>query len=419
MESSLDTTCCIVGGGPAGLMLGYLLARAGVDVVVLEKHGDFLRDFRGDTIHPSTIDLLGELGLERDFLALPHTRVTTLDVVVGGHRIQPVDFGTLRGGARFVALMPQWDFLAFLAREAEKLPWFRLIMGADVTALSREHGRVTGVVARHEGAEFSVTSVLTVGADGRDSVVRRLAGLPVRGFGVDVDVLWFRLPRRGDEPATLGYLDGSSMVLTIPREGYYQAGMLIRKGALESLKRAGLDAFRSRIAATAPPVAPVVGSLTSWQQVKLLTVQVNRLSRWHGTGVLCIGDAAHAMSPAFGVGVNLAIQDAVATANRLAAPLLAGTASGRDLAAVQLRRLPPVRVVQPLQLLLHRRIAREGSGVPAALPRRVRVALRIVLPVARWVMARFVGRGIRPERPSRELKGLFETVGGLRDGPSH
>lgn len=414
---TLDTTCCIVGGGPAGLMLGYLLARAGVDVVVLEKHADFLRDFRGDTIHPSTIDLLGELGLKQAFLALPHTAIRTLDVVVSGNRIRPVDFTTLHGGTRFLALMPQWDFLDFIAREAQALPHFRLVMGADVTGLLRGHGRVAGAVAICDGRELRVSAAMTVAADGRDSIARRVAGATVQRYGVDVDVLWFRLPREGDETPTLGYLDGSTMVLAIPREGYFQAGMVIRKGSLPGMREEGLPAFRRRIADTAPPLAGQVPALTSWDQVKLLTVRIDRLRRWHGPGLLCIGDAAHAMSPALGVGVNLAIHDAVATANRLVGPLLAGTVRRRDLAAVQRRRMPAVRIIQPVQRQLHKRVARAGDAfsIPNPLPFGVRVGLRIVLPVVRRVLARLVGRGIRPERLSRQLRRRFETVGGLQD----
>lgn len=398
-------------------MLGLLLAKAGVDVVVLEQHDDFLRDFRGDTIHPSTIDVLSELGLRDDFLALPHTEITTIDIVIGGNRLQPVDFSTLRRGTRVLALMPQWDFLDFIAAEAKRLPNFRLIMGAEVTALRHDGSRVSGVTAQCDDGELTVSADLTVAADGRDSVVRRLSGLAIRQFGVEVDVLWFRLPRRGEERPTLAHLDEDSMVLTIPRDDYYQAGMIIRKDELGDLKDAGLPAFRRRIAAAAPVLASVVDTLTDWDQVKLLTVKVNRLRRWHVPGLLCIGDAAHAMSPAFGVGVNFAIQDAVATANRLAGPLRDGTVTTRDLAAVQRRRLLPVRVMQPLQLQLHKRIARPGPRftLPDPLPARAKLALRLALPIMRRVSARVVGRGIRPEHISPALRRHFDAVGGLRD----
>lgn len=405
----LDTTCCIAGGGPAGLMLGFLLAKAGIDVVVLEKHADFLRDFRGDTIHPSTIDLLAELGLKQEFLKLPHHEVRGLDVVLSGNRIQPVDFTRLRGGTRFLALMPQWDFLNFIVAEASKLPTFRLITEAEVTGLVRKGGRARGVTASAPDGDFTVTAELTVAADGRDSVLRRASGLAVKEYGIAIDVLWFHLPKVGRERPTLAYLDKKSMVLTIPRGDYYQAGMIIQKGGFPALQAQGLPAFRDRIAQTAPSVASVVDSLQEWDQVKLLSVQVNRLRRWYRPGLLCIGDAAHAMSPAFGVGVNFAIQDAVASANLLAEPLRAGTLTTDDLRRVQRRRLPPVRAMQPIQLQLHKRIANAGPGVnlPHPLPRRIRLVLRLLLPIIRRVAARVVGRGIRPEHLSPQLRRLF------------
>lgn len=405
----IETTCCIAGGGPAGLVLGFLLAKAGVEVVVLEKHADFLRDFRGDTIHPSTIDLLAELGLKEEFLKLPHNEVRGLDVVLSGNRIQPVDFTRLRGGTRFLALMPQWDFLNFIAAEAAKLPHFRLITEAEVRDLQRDGARVRGVKACGPDGEFAVNAELTIAADGRDSAVRQASGLELREFGVAIDVLWFHLPKTGQERPTLAYLDKKSMVLTIPRGDYYQAGMLIQKGGFPALEAEGLPAFRRRIAETAPVLASVADSLESWDRVKLLSVQVNRLRRWYLPGLLCIGDAAHAMSPAFGVGINFAIQDAVAAANLLAAPLREGTLSIRDLRRVQRRRLPPVRVMQPVQLQLHRRIANAGPGMnlPNPLPGRIRFVLRLLLPIFRRVAARVVGRGIRPEHLSSELRRLF------------
>ncbi|MEO7006532.1 MAG: FAD-dependent oxidoreductase [Terrimesophilobacter sp.] len=399
-ETTIQAQCCIAGGGPAGLMLGYLLARAGVDVVVLEKHADFLRDFRGDTIHPSTIDLLGELGLKAEFLRLPHDRIETLDIVISGNRVRPIDFRRLRGGTRFLALMPQWDFLNFMADRASQYPNFRLILQAEVTGLRRDHGRICGVTAVTPNGPIDVAAPLTVAADGRASAVRSAAGMVAREFGVAVDVLWFHLPKVGrPQPATLAYLDRRSMVITIPRAGYYQAGMLIPKGGFDAIRAEGLEAFRTRIVDAAAFLAPAVPQLASWEEVKLLSVRVNRLRRWYAPGVLCIGDAAHAMSPAFGVGVNYAIQDAVASANLLADALKAGAVTPKLLAAVQARRLPPVRLMQLIQLQLHKRIGRAGSGVnlPHPLPLRWRAFLRIILPIIRRAAARVVGRGFRPE----------------------
>ena len=407
----LKTQCCIAGGGPAGLMLGFLLARAGVEVVVMEKHADFLRDFRGDTIHPSTIDLLDQLGLKERFLELPHDDIETLDIVISGNRIRPVNFTRLKKGTRFLALMPQWDFLDFIAEEAGKLPNFTLLMSTEVTGLVREDGRVTGVSAMGADGELEIVANLTVAADGRESTVRRESGLVAREFGIAIDVLWFHLPKPSDPPPdTLGYIDKHSMVLTIPRNGYYQSGLIIPKGAFDQIRADGLEAFRRRIVETAGVLEPVVSSLTDWNQVKLLSVQVDRLEKWHLPGLLCIGDAAHAMSPAFGVGVNYAIQDAVATANYLAAPLLAGTLTERDLARVQRRRMWPVKRMQPIQLILHKTIARPGSGIVLAtpLPRRIRVLLKLGLPLVQWIAAHVIGRGFRPERLSRELQRLSD-----------
>lgn len=405
----LQTQCCVVGGGPAGLMLGLLLARAGVEVVVLEKHADFLRDFRGDTIHPSTIDLLDQLGLKEQFLELPHDDITTLDVVVSGNRIRPVDFSRLRRGTRFLALMPQWDFLYFIASQAAKYPGFHLLMNAEVTGLLREGDRVVGATASDVQEEVEIRADLTVAADGRASVLREASGLIAQDFGIAIDVLWFTLPKPQDAPPpTLGYIDRHSMVLTIPRGDHYQSGMVIPKGGFDEIRSGGMDAFHRRIVDTAAVLAPVVNSITDWNQVKLLSVQVNRLSRWYQPGFLCIGDAAHAMSPAFGVGVNYAIQDAVAAANYLAAPLLAGTLTEGHLARVQRRRMWPVKRMQPIQLLLHKTIARPGSGIvlPTPLPRRIRVLLTVGLPAVQWLAAHLIGRGFRREKLSRGLQRL-------------
>ena len=396
----LSTTCCIAGGGPAGVMLGLLLARAGVEVIVLEKHGDFFRDFRGDTIHPSTIDLIDQLGLRERFDAVPQSAIHTLDVVVNGNRLTPVDFSHLPGRNRNIALMPQWDFLSLLADEGARHPQFHLMMGAEVTGILRKGDAVRGLKVTTADGPIEIEALLTVAADGRDSTVRRSAGLVPKDYGVAIDVLWFRLPRTAiDPPDTLAYLNAESMVVTIPRDEYYQAGMLIPKGGYPAVQEAGLEAFRARIVRAAPFLAEVVGSLAEWNQVKLLTVQVNRLGRWWQPGLLCIGDAAHAMSPAFGVGVNYAIQDAVATANLLVDRLRSGTLDTADLDRVQRRRQPPVKRMQPLQLRLHAMIAKPGGGGFLADPMRwwqLAIAA-VLLPVMRRVTARIVGRGFRPE----------------------
>jgi 2-polyprenyl-6-methoxyphenol hydroxylase-like FAD-dependent oxidoreductase len=415
----LETQCCIAGGGPAGLMLGLLLARAGVDVVVLEKHPDFFRDFRGDTIHPSTLDLIDQLGLRARFDDIPRTDVSTLDLVINGNRLTPVDFSHLRGRNRNIALMPQWDFLTVLSSEAERYPNFHLRLGARVTDVARDDEGISGVLAETESGSLRVTAALTVAADGRDSDVRTAAGLVPREYGVEIDVLWFRLPKPAERPRdTLGYLNAESMVVTIPRTDYYQAGMLIPKGGYPEIQSAGIREFRARIVRAAPFLAPVVDSIESWDQVKVLTVQVNRLRRWWLPGLLCIGDAAHAMSPAFGVGVNYAIQDAVATARILARPIRTGTVTPAMLQRVQRRRLWPVRLMQPIQLGLHRVIARPGGGgfLPYPMKRWQRAVAAVILPVSRRVMPRLVGRGFRPERLSGDI--LNAAVSPLPAGES-
>ena len=399
--------CCIAGGGPAGMMLGYLLARAGLEVVVLEKHADFFRDFRGDTIHPSTIGLLGELGLRERFLDLPHNSVRRLDAVVNGYRVHPVDFGRLAPPNDFIALMPQWDFLNFLAEEGGRFPGFRLRMSTEATGLVYDGGRVAGVTATGPDGELHIRSRLTVAADGRDSLLRAAAGLKPVDFGVPIDVLWFRMPTPEKvPPPTLINIDHRDMAVTIPRGDYFQVGLLIPKGGLDDLREQGLDAFRRRISSVAPFLTPVAGSITGWEQVKLLTVQVNRLARWQLPGMLCIGDAAHAMSPAFGVGVSYAIQDAVAAANTLAAPLLFGSLSERQLALVQHRRERAVARMQSIQLRLHTVIARPGGGsiLPDPVPLWFRVLARAAAPLLQRVTARMIGRGFRPVRLASWLR---------------
>ncbi len=391
--------CCLVGGGPAGMMLGLLLARAGRRVVVLEKHADFLRDFRGDTIHPSTLTLLGELGLRDEFLRLPLTRVAAMDVVVGGRRFTPVDFSTLSGPDDFLVFAPQWDFLNFLADVGRRLPGFELRMSTAATGLLTSGSRIVGVST---SSGERIHARLVIGSDGRDSTVRAAAGLVPQEFGVPIDVLWFNLPKPSDPPPpTLGYLDGGALVLTIERGTYYQGGLVIAKGGYQRLRDRGLDALRSTLVATAPVLAPVVDTLQDWDQIKLLTVQVNRLPRWHAPGLLCIGDAAHAMSPVGGVGVNYAIQDAVATANVIANRLSDGAVPVEALAAVQRRREAPVRVMQAMQLAAHRQFAAAGGGPTDWPPPAARVVIAAALPVVRRLAARLIGIGLRPEHPAR------------------
>lgn len=403
----MKASCAVSGGGPAGMMLGLILARAGLDVVVLEKHADFFRDFRGDTIHPSTVGVLGELGLRDAFLGLPHTSIRTLDAVVDGTRLHPIDFGRLGPPDDFLVLAPQWDFLTFLAEQAEQYPTFRLLMQTEATELIREGDAVRGLVARGPAGDVRVEADLTVAADGRDSVLRAAAALRPRRFGVPIDVIWFRLPKPAEtQPSTLAYLGGGAMVVTIDRGDYFQAGLVIAKGGIDELEEAGLPAFRAAVAGAAPFLREPLETITDWDALKLLSVQVDRLPRWYRHGFLAIGDAAHAMSPAFGVGVNYAVQDAVAAANLLAAPLRDGPVDLRLLDAVQRRRLPPVERMQRIQLAAHRRITRPGAGplLPAPLPLGAKLAIAAATPLVQRFTAQLIGRGLRPESVAPELR---------------
>ncbi|HEY0393124.1 MAG TPA: FAD-dependent oxidoreductase, partial [Candidatus Elarobacter sp.] len=342
---TIRVRCCIAGGGPAGMMLGYLLARAGVDVAVLEKHADFLRDFRGDTVHPSTLEVMWELGLLDPFLARPHQEVPQIAGRIGGTFVTIADFSRLHTRCRFIALMPQWDFLNFLDEHGRAYPGFRVLMRAEVTELIEENGRVAGVRASAPDGPLEIRADLVVGADGRRSTVRERAGLAVRDLGAPIDVLWMRLSKRADDPTTaLGRFDAGRILVTLDRGDYWQCAYVIRKGGLDALKERGLDALRADVVAIAPFTRDRVGELRTWDDVKLLTVTVDRLRRWYRPGLLCIGDAAHAMSPLGGVGINLAIQDAVAAANVLAEPLRARTVTLKHLAAVEKRRTFPIRV---------------------------------------------------------------------------
>jgi 2-polyprenyl-6-methoxyphenol hydroxylase-like FAD-dependent oxidoreductase len=393
------TTCCVAGGGPAGMMLGLLLARAGVPVTVLEKHDDFLRDFRGDTVHPSTLALLDELGLGDRFGALPQREVRRLALPLSSRRDLDIDLSRLPGPHRHIAMVPQWDLLDLLADAGRREPAFTLRMGVEVTDVIRQHGRIAGVRYRaRDGSEGELGAALTVGCDGRSSVVRAAAGLPVREFGVPLDVWWFAVPRGPDD--TEGFrvrLGGGALLVLIDRGATFQLGYVIRKGSDERLRDAGLDAFRSRVAAIEPRFAERVGAIASLEQVKLLTVRLNRTPRWFAPGLLCIGDAAHAMSPVGGVGINLAVQDAVAAA-RILAPALRrrGSAHTRELARVQARRWAPTVITQALQRLAHRRLI--GPALAGAAADRAWLARALTLPGARTLVPRLFGLGVLAER---------------------
>ena len=391
------TTCCIVGGGPAGMMLGYLLARSGVAVTVLEKHNDFFRDFRGDTVHPSTLELLYELGLLEDFLKVPHQELTSIGGLYGDFEFQAANFRRVPTHCKFVALMPQWDFLDFISGHAKRFPTFELRMQHEATDLIRDAGRVAGVEARTPKGSVRIRADLVVACDGRHSRMRQAAGLELREFGVPIDVLWFRISRNsGDPDQLLGNINYGRVLVLINRGDYFQAGLIVPKGSFEELKRNGLDAFRALILRIAPYLGDRVDKLQDWEEIKLLTVRINRLREWSRPGLLCIGDAAHAMSPAGGVGINLAIQDAVATANLLEGPLRSGDAIDVLIGKVQQRREFPTRVTQAMQVNAHKlfiRIFRNPGPVKA--PWALKVAVGV--PGVKDALARVVGVGIRPE----------------------
>ena len=403
----LETTCCVVGGGPAGIMLGYLLARAGVAVTVLEKHNDFFRDFRGDTVHPSTLDLLYELGLLEDFLKVPHQQLTSIGGTFGEFEFQAANFRRVPARCKFVALMPQWDFLNFLVSRARRFPAFDLRMRHEAVDLTHDRGHVTGVEARTPEGAVQIRADLVVGCDGRHAVTREAAQLEVLEYGVPIDVLWFRISRHSTDPDQLfGNVNYGKVLILINRGDYFQSGLIIRKGSFEDMKRAGLDAFRREILRIAPYLGDRVEELRDWEQIKLLSVRINRLRQWYRPGLLCIGDAAHAMSPAGGVGINLAIQDAVATANLLARPLREGRVTEALLARVQQRREFPTRVTQRMQVNAHKGMEYvfEHEG-PMKAPWQFKAVTRI--PGVQHVVARFIGMGVRPEHV-RDASSGFE-----------
>ena len=395
-------TCCVAGCGPAGAMLGLLLAREGIDVRVLEKHGDFLRDFRGDTIHPSTMEIMDELSLADGLLRLPHTKAPELRFRTSQGSVTLADFRHLKTRFPYIVFMPQWNFLDFVTKEAERYPNFRLEMNAEVRDLVEEDDAVRGVRYEAPDGTHEVRAALTVAADGRDSRVRERSGLEVVGSGPPIDVLWFRLSRReGDPEESSGYIGAGRFLVLINRGDYWQVGYVIPKGGDREVREAGLEAFRRSIGEAVPEVADSTGELQDWEQVKLLSVQVNRLRRWYRPGLLCIGDAAHAMSPVGGVGINLAIQDAVVAANVLTRPLREGDAKPRHLRAVQRRRELPIRILQGLQSLAHRRVAAPAarSGVLPSPPAPVRALLR--LRAVRDLPARLIAFGVWPVHVDR------------------
>ena len=393
--------CVVAGGGPAGMMLGLLLARAGVRVLVLEKHADFFRDFRGDTIHPSTLEVMHELGILDAFLKRPHQEVRQLTGRVAGESVTLVDFTHLPTHCQFLVLMPQWDFLDFLAEQARRYGTFELRMETEVTGLIEENSRIAGVRVRSRGEPLEIRADLVIGADGRHSVVRERAGLTVDSLGAPIDVQWMRISRReGDPTQALGNVQDGHILVMLDRGDYWQCAYVIPKGGLDDLKRRGIEAFRADIASIVPVMRDRVGELRDWNDIKLLTVLVDRLRRWHRPGLLCIGDAAHAMSPIGGVGINLAIQDAVAAANILAKPLARGTCSDEDLQRVQQRRELPTRIVQRAQVIAQEQVI--GPAMSGKGPQQLPFALKLLrlFPMLRRIPARLVGIGLRPEHVS-------------------
>ncbi|MBW7974960.1 FAD-dependent oxidoreductase [Bradyrhizobium sp. BR 10289] len=398
-NSTTKVRCCIVGGGPAGMMLGYLLGRAGIDVVVLEKHADFFRDFRGDTVHPSTLQMMDELGLIDDFLKLPHQRLQTMDGLFGGTKVRIADLRRLHTKYPFIAFMPQWDFLNFLREAGQRLSSLKVMMNTEAVDLIRRGETIGGVRAKTPDGIVDIEADLTVACDGRHSLVRERAGLAVEEIGAPMDVLWFRVGRKADETENLfARIDPGKMMVTFDRGDYWQCAYVIAKGQYDAVKARGLPALLDDVVRMAPVLRSGIGDVRSFDDVKLLTVAINRLKRWTRPGLLCIGDASHAMSPVGGVGVNLAVQDAVATANLLADKLQRGCPAEDELDAVRRRREFPVKMTQAMQVVVQNNIisgALRGGNRPLKVPLVVR--LISALPWLQGIPARLLALGVRPE----------------------
>ena len=395
----MKVRCCIVGGGPAGMMLGYLLGRAGIDVVVLEKHADFFRDFRGDTVHPSTLQVMDELGLIDGFLKLPHQRLQKMDGMFGGTPVRIADLSRLDVKYPFIAFMPQWDFLNFLRARGQRFASLKVMMSTEATDLIRDGDRIAGVKAKTPDGAIDIKADLTIACDGRHSLVRERAGLKVEEIGAPMDVLWFRAGRQENENENLfARVEPGRMMVTFDRGDYWQCAYVIAKGQYETLKARGLPALLDDVARMAPILKSGLAKVKGWDDVKLLTVAINRLKRWTRPGLLCIGDAAHAMSPIGGVGVNLAVQDAVATANLLTSRLMRGCPSEDELDAVRRRREFPVRMTQRMQVVAQNNIV-SAALKPGNQPLRAPFIMRLItaVPWLQGITARFVGLGVRPE----------------------
>jgi 2-polyprenyl-6-methoxyphenol hydroxylase-like FAD-dependent oxidoreductase len=397
-EHTIQVRCCIVGGGPAGMMLGYLLGRAGIDVVVLEKHADFFRDFRGDTVHPSTLQVMDELGLIDGFLKLPHQQLQKLDGMFGGTQVRIADLSRLHVKYPFIAMMPQWDFLNFLRESGKQFSSLKVMMNTEATDLLHNGDQIAGVRAKTPEGAVDIQADLTIACDGRHSIVREQAGLAIDEIGVPMDVLWFRAGRPTEAENVFARVDPGKMMVTFDRGEYWQCAYVIAKGQFDAVKARGLPALLDDVARMAPILKSGLADVRSWDDVKLLTVAINRLKRWTRPGLLCIGDAAHAMSPVGGVGVNLAVQDAVATANLLAAKLASGCPSEDELDAVRRRREFPVRMTQRMQTIVQNNII-TGALKPGDQPLKAPLVIRLVtaVPWLQGITARFVGLGVRPE----------------------